>query len=963
MAFGVSASTIAPFAPEGLLLDLLTVSLTGVNVLSPVYSATGQLVDFALDYLNPAAQRMAGLGERPGGTLSARFPNTATNGTFEFYRRVFQTGEGGRHDFNYQADGLDNYFHVAARRSGELLLVSFTDTSDHSRTPVEKALRESQAAERHARAEAEQQRQRFQEVLMQLPAHVAVYQGPDHVYQFVNPPYQSLFPHRTFLGRPFREGTPESVALGVVALFDRVYQTGEPYRAYEMEGSFDFAGTGELEQVFLNLYLHPLRNAQGDIAGVLDFSYDVTEQVRARQQVQQLNEELEARVQQRTQQLYGQQHLLQQIMAQVPAAIVALEGPEHRFAFANSLYSQLVGGRIQVGKTVAEMLPEMVEQGFVQMLDQVYHTGQLMEGKEVALLVKPLDGVAAHHYFDFTYQPRPDEQGQTQGLLVFAVDVTERVRSRQQTDALQAQLLATAHDQAAERLAFFHIFEQAPVLVALLRAPNHTFEYVNPAYQALFAGRQLVGRTVADAVPEMVEHGFVMMMDRTYQTGETYVGQELPFTALPAPGQLPHPGYYNFTYQAYRENGQIAGVSIFAYDVTEQVLARQQREGQRQQLVETFAQAPVAICVFRGPAYVLELVNPPMGVMLGHSPAELLGRPFFEALPELTSQGLREVLDGVRQTGQPFVTHERAIHLAHRPEQVGYYNFTYEPLRDDQGQVAAITCVAIEVTQQVKARQHVQELNAQLASINQQLQGRNEELNESNRQLVRTNVDLDTFVYTASHDLKAPITNIESILLALRDTLPPAVQQDELVNHLLGLLDTTVSRFQFTIGQLTDISRLQLAHSGPKEKIALAPVVAAVRLDLAPAIVAADTQLAVEVAPELVVSFSPANLRSIVYNLLSNAIKYRAPDRPARVWMRAEQTPTAVVLTVQDNGLGMSEVQQRQLFGLFQRLHTHVEGTGVGLYISKRLIENAGGTITVHSQPEVGTTFTVVFPR
>jgi signal transduction histidine kinase len=228
---------------------------------------------------------------------------------------------------------------------------------------------------------------------------------------------------------------------------------------------------------------------------------------------------------------------------------------------------------------------------------------------------------------------------------------------------------------------------------------------------------------------------------------------------------------------------------------------------------------------------------------------------------------------------------------------------------------------------------------------------------------VRTNVDLDTFVYTASHDLKAPITNIESILLALRDTLPPAVQQDELVNHLLGLLDTTVSRFQFTIGQLTDISRLQLAHSGPKEKIALAPVVAAVRLDLAPAIVAADTQLSVEVAPELVVSFSPANLRSIVYNLLSNAIKYRAPDRPARVWMRAEQTPTAVVLMVQDNGLGMSEVQQRQLFGLFQRLHTHVEGTGVGLYISKRLIENAGGTITVHSQPEVGTTFTVVFPR
>jgi signal transduction histidine kinase len=80
------------------------------------------------------------------------------------------------------------------------------------------------------------------------------------------------------------------------------------------------------------------------------------------------------------------------------------------------------------------------------------------------------------------------------------------------------------------------------------------------------------------------------------------------------------------------------------------------------------------------------------------------------------------------------------------------------------------------------------------------------------------------------------------------------------------------------------------------------------------------------------------------------------------VWVRAEQTPQAVVLTVQDNGLGLNETQQRQLFGLFQRLHTHVAGTGVGLYISKRLVENAGGTIAVQSQLHVGTTFTVTLP-
>jgi len=171
-----------------------------------------------------------------------------------------------------------------------------------------------------------------------------------------------------------------------------------------------------------------------------------------------------------------------------------------------------------------------------------------------------------------------------------------------------------------------------------------------------------------------------------------------------------------------------------------------------------------------------------------------------------------------------------------------------------------------------------------------------------------------------------------------------------------------VARFQVTIGQLTDISRLQLAHTGPAEPVVLAPVVQAVRLDLLPAVAAAGAQLTVEVPAGLVVSFSPANLRSIVYNLLSNAIKYRAPDRLARVHVRAAQAEVGVVLVVQDNGLGMSELQQRQLFGLFQRLHTHVEGTGVGLYITKRLIENAGGTIAVQSQPNEGTTFTVTLP-
>ncbi|MEJ7665240.1 MAG: ATP-binding protein [Hymenobacter sp.] len=85
--------------------------------------------------------------------------------------------------------------------------------------------------------------------------------------------------------------------------------------------------------------------------------------------------------------------------------------------------------------------------------------------------------------------------------------------------------------------------------------------------------------------------------------------------------------------------------------------------------------------------------------------------------------------------------------------------------------------------------------------------------------------------------------------------------------------------------------------------------------------------------------------------MLSNALKYRDPARPPVVHVRCHTLGASSVLEVTDNGLGLSESQQARLFGLFQRLHTHVEGSGLGLYTVKKIVENAGGTIAVHSQP------------
>jgi signal transduction histidine kinase len=130
-----------------------------------------------------------------------------------------------------------------------------------------------------------------------------------------------------------------------------------------------------------------------------------------------------------------------------------------------------------------------------------------------------------------------------------------------------------------------------------------------------------------------------------------------------------------------------------------------------------------------------------------------------------------------------------------------------------------------------------------------------------------------------------------------------------------------------------------------------------------PGVRTCGAQLDVELADNAAVRFLEKNLRSLVYNLLSNALKYRDPSRPAHVRLRARPDGQFLRLTVQDNGLGIDPAGQRKLFGLFERLHNHVEGSGIGLFMVKKMVENAGGRIVVESEVGVGSTFTVLLPQ
>lgn len=280
------------------------------------------------------------------------------------------------------------------------------------------------------------------------------------------------------------------------------------------------------------------------------------------------------------------------------------------------------------------------------------------------------------------------------------------------------------------------------------------------------------------------------------------------------------------------------------------------------------------------------------------------------------------------------------------------------------GEYEGLVGTVLDIHERQLAEQGLQRLARQLRQSRDEAQTLNSELRTINAQLMRTNADLDNFIYTASHDLKAPITNIDGLLDALQHQLPPAAREADLVMPIIGMMQEAVERFKKTIDHLTDITKLQQEHDLQSEPVDVATVVEDVRQDLLPSLHEVGAQLEIDLSACPTLLFSVKNLRSIVYNLLSNAVKYRHPDR--QPYIRLACSPAGEnwhVLTVQDNGLGLALSQQAHLFRMFQRMHDHVDGSGIGLYMVKKMVENAGGTIGVESEEGVGSIFSVYLPH
>jgi PAS domain S-box-containing protein len=287
-----------------------------------------------------------------------------------------------------------------------------------------------------------------------------------------------------------------------------------------------------------------------------------------------------------------------------------------------------------------------------------------------------------------------------------------------------------------------------------------------------------------------------------------------------------------------------------------------------------------------------------------------------------------------------------------RKRKDGYHfwaTVTLTPIFSAEGKHIGFTKITGNITKQ-------KELQDQLAERQQ------EALERKNNELQKTIRDLDNFIYTASHDLRSPITNIEGLMAVLKERLTQSDSLNKGIDEVLQRVTASVNRLNRTIVDLTEISRLQ--HEKQENLFSDLVNVKEVYDDIIADMNAPASLMACFMQTDFKVNqlrFSKKNFRSLLYNLLSNAIKYQSPERSCVIRVNTRLEGTYVILSVADNGLGISERHQEQLFTMFKRFHDHVEGSGIGLYMVKRIIEDAGGKITVESKEGVGTEVKLYF--
>lgn len=428
----------------------------------------------------------------------------------------------------------------------------------------------------------------------------------------------------------------------------------------------------------------------------------------------------------------------------------------------------------------------------------------------------------------------------------------------------------------------------------------------------------------------------------------------------------------------YDSVGKAVSLSGIVMDITDRIESEQRLKVNEEHLRTLIEQAPVATALYVGKDMIVDMPNEAMLKFWGKG-RSVIGKPLRLALPELEGQPFLDILDHIYRTGEAHSEQgARADLVVDDKLQTFYYDYTYKPLKNAKNEVYAILNMAVDVTEQFISRQELEqseERYRQLASeLEQRVRERTDELHQANLELVNSNSNLQQFAYAASHDMQEPLRKIQSFSSRLQSTY--AEKLDDNGKFMLNRIQDASKRMSAMIDDLLAYSRLTTRESEFKV-VPLNEIVTSVLADLEISIQEQKTEIIVEELPNI--WGNSHQLTQLMQNLISNAVKYRLPEHDSVIRIHYREVDDAekntlpkllpdhryIRLEVTDNGIGFDEMYLDRIFQMFQRLHGRSEfsGSGIGLALCKKVVQNHHGYITAKSQPGQGATFIVYLPQ
>ncbi|MXO04402.1 PAS domain S-box protein [Flavobacterium sp. HBTb2-11-1] len=542
--------------------------------------------------------------------------------------------------------------------------------------------------------------------------------------------------------------------------------------------------------------------------------------------------------------------------------------------------------------------------------------------------------------------PFYDIDGQYAGYAGFCMDMDEIISTRQAV--IESQHKVTS------------MIEQSPVGICLFTGADMKIEIANDIMIGYWGkDRSAVGLPMEEAVPELKGQPFMDILQQVYRTGETYYGHAMP-ADLKVNGRV-STYYFEFTYTPIRDSkGEIYGIMDIAVDVTDQVIATKKLEEARMALSGAVELAELATWTLDAQNKTItcsERFRQWLGLENHTAEREEFLERISEPYRHKVAQALEQALSG---SAEHFYDYE--FEIANKT--TGQHRIIHANAQVQFGKdrlVSSLSGTAQDVT---KERELQRELAFKVKEQTAELSSKNAELEANNR-------ELSQFAYIASHDLQEPIRKISVFTDMLRSNLD---KNPEKVQFYIDKILSSSRRMENLIKDVLQFSKLaNIAQQF--EPVDLNDVVADILIDFD--LIIEQKNAVMQIGQLPIVEAIPLQMSQLFGNLLSNALKYTKPDTIPRISIKTLPMPESekrlhalnlelkyIKIEVRDNGIGFSQQHAEQIFNIFQRLHGNDQfsGTGIGLAMCRKIMQNHNGEITAASQEGVGTAFTVIMP-